>query len=60
MAEKKKTAKVSAAKGSKTGDNYRCEVCGLSLVVDEPCGCTACEVVCCGKPMKKSGSRNAC
>ena len=35
------------------GDKYKCEDCGIVLLVDTPCGCAACDVICCGKPMKK-------
>jgi hypothetical protein len=37
---------------SKKGDKYKCEDCGLVLLVEEPCGCEPVEIVCCGKPMK--------
>ena len=37
---------------NKKGDKYQCEDCGLVLMVDEPCGCEPCEIVCCGTPMK--------
>ena len=33
------------------GDKYKCEDCGIVVVVDDPCGCTACDLVCCGAPM---------
>jgi hypothetical protein len=45
---------------NKKGDKYQCEDCGLVLLVDEPCGCEPCEIVCCGTPMKPvSGSQKA-
>jgi len=48
MAEKKATKKIAK------GDAYTCEVCGLSVVVDEACGCVdVCDIICCGKPMKE-------
>ena len=37
---------------NKKGDKYHCEDCGLILMVNEPCGCEPCEIVCCGTPMK--------
>jgi len=37
---------------NKKGDKYQCEDCGLVLMVDEPCGCEPCEIVCCGTAMK--------
>lgn len=37
----------------KRGAKYKCEECGLVVVVDDPCGCTACELMCCGAQMKK-------
>jgi len=37
---------------TKKGDRFKCEVCGVVFVVDEACGCTACDIICCGKPAK--------
>ena len=37
----------------KKGAKYECEECGLVVVVDDPCGCAACELVCCEVPMKE-------
>jgi hypothetical protein len=36
----------------KKGEKYECEECGLVVLVEDPCGCNACELVCCAKPMK--------
>jgi hypothetical protein len=36
----------------KKGEKYECEECGLVVLVEDPCGCSACELVCCAKPMK--------
>jgi len=44
---------------SKKGDKYECEDCGLVIMVDEPCGCEPCEVVCCGTPMKPVSAQKA-
>lgn len=33
------------------GVKYKCEECGVVVVVDEPCGCEPCDLVCCGVPM---------
>ncbi len=56
MPEKKVTAArkaISKGKVSK-GDSYTCEACGLSVVVDEECGCAEVhEILCCGQPMKE-------
>jgi hypothetical protein len=38
------------AKGQK-GTKYKCEECGIVVAVDEPCGCSPCDLVCCGVPM---------
>lgn len=35
------------------GDKYTCEDCGIILAVDDPCGCTVCDLICCGVPMKR-------
>ncbi|MGB9622376.1 MAG: hypothetical protein ACPL07_00895 [Candidatus Bathyarchaeia archaeon] len=36
----------------KKGEKYKCENCGLVVVVDEACGCTECDLICCEKQMK--------
>lgn len=41
----------------KPGDILHCEVCGLTLIVDEECGCAMAELVCCEEPMKNKGLR---
>ena len=33
------------------GAKYECEECGIVVVVDEPCGCEPCDLLCCGVPM---------
>jgi len=33
------------------GARYKCEECGVEVVIDEPCGCEPCDLVCCGIPM---------
>jgi rubrerythrin len=45
----KKTAKK---KSMKKGAKYTCEVCGMTVIVDEICGCEACDLSCCDEPMK--------
>jgi hypothetical protein len=53
----KKTAKKQVVKG----DSYVCDVCGLSVVVDEVCGCVEThEILCCSQPMmpKKSKTKS--
>jgi len=37
---------------SKKGEKYKCEECGLIVVVDDPCGCEVVELMCCETPMK--------
>jgi len=39
------------------GAKYKCEECGLVVVVDDPCGCATCELVCCSVPMKKTEAK---
>jgi hypothetical protein len=41
--------KMMAKKGAK----YKCDECGLVVVVDEVCGCSSCDLICCGAPMKE-------
>ena len=36
----------------KKGDKYKCEECGLVVIVDDTCGCSECELICCDVPMK--------
>jgi hypothetical protein len=51
MAVKKDT--TTKKKVSK-GDLYECGVCGMAVVVDEPCGCEDdFALMCCGEPMKE-------
>ena len=37
---------------SKKGEKYKCEECGLIVVVEDPCGCEVVELMCCEKLMK--------
>jgi len=41
------------------GDRFKCDECGIVCVVDDPCGCAECDIICCGKPMKKVGKKKA-
>jgi len=42
-----------AKKGvAKKGDRYKCDECGLVVVVDDSCGCSECDLICCGEQMK--------
>ena len=62
MADKKATPtpKTAAKKRVAKGESYACEVCGLAVVVDEVCGCLdACDIVCCGRPMKAKTAKAA-
>ncbi|MCW4046943.1 MAG: hypothetical protein NWE99_05200 [Candidatus Bathyarchaeota archaeon] len=36
----------------KKGEKYKCEECGLIILVEDPCGCEECDIICCGEPMK--------
>lgn len=38
------------------GDVYRCEECSLELKVTKPCDEKNCDLICCSKQMKKTGS----
>lgn len=43
---------MATAKPVAAGDTLTCQVCGLSLVVDDVCGCAeAHEIICCSTPM---------
>jgi hypothetical protein len=37
---------------AKKGEKYKCDECGLVVVVSDPCGCSTCDLICCGVPMK--------
>ena len=37
---------------AKKGEKYKCENCGLIVVVEDPCGCEEIELLCCEAPMK--------
>ncbi|MFB0561350.1 MAG: hypothetical protein ACETWM_09085 [Candidatus Lokiarchaeia archaeon] len=37
----------------KKGDKYKCEDCGIVLIVEDPCGCAPCDIICCDAPMKQ-------
>lgn len=39
----------------KSGDVLSCEVCGLSVIVDEECGCATIDLICCEEPMVHLG-----
>lgn len=38
---------------AKKGTKYKCGQCGVVVVVDEACGCSPCDLLCCGEPMKE-------
>ncbi|MGO9015481.1 MAG: hypothetical protein ACLQF0_10915 [Dissulfurispiraceae bacterium] len=52
----KKAVKKSSPKKQKelkTGARYSCDVCGLTMSVDNPCQCQDfCDIICCGEQMK--------
>ena len=37
---------------SKKGQKYKCDECGLLIVVEDDCGCQTCDLICCSMPMK--------
>ncbi|OGD46046.1 hypothetical protein A3K79_01825 [Candidatus Bathyarchaeota archaeon RBG_13_46_16b] len=37
---------------TKKGEKYKCEECGLVVVVDSACGYSSRDLICCGEPMK--------
>ena len=49
---KKAAPKPAKAAGMKKGSKYSCSVCGLVVSVDNLCGCSTCDILCCSKPMK--------
>ncbi len=57
LSRTKKAVKKTAPKKQKelkAGARYVCDSCGLSMTVDNPCGCTDfCDIICCGEQMKQ-------
>jgi len=37
---------------TKKGQKYKCDECGLIVVIEDPCGCETVELMCCQTPMK--------
>ncbi len=50
---KKAVTKAAPKKASRVGTKYACSDCGLIVTIDEDCGCSMVDLVCCGTPMKK-------
>jgi hypothetical protein len=44
---------------AKEGDLYSCEECGMVVSVEDPCGCSMCELICCDVPMQKKAGKKA-
>ena len=40
---------------AKAGDVLSCEVCGLTVIIDEECGCATVDIICCEEPMTNTG-----
>jgi hypothetical protein len=57
-AVKKTASKTASSKKLNKGDMLACELCGLSVMVDE-CGdvVEAQEIICCDQPMKQKPSK---
>jgi hypothetical protein len=46
----------------KKGEQYKCDECGLVVLIENPCECEeACELICCEEPMKpvKASAKSA-
>ena len=46
----------------KKGEQYKCDECGLVVLVETPCECEdTCELICCEEPMKpvKAAAKSA-
>ena len=37
----------------KKGEKYKCESCGLVVLVEDACGCVEPNLICCDVPMKQ-------
>ena len=61
MAEKVASSQRKSTKRKvKNGDSLICEVCGLSIIVEEVGGMAVAEettLLCCGKPMREKTSK---
>jgi hypothetical protein len=57
MIKKVKLKIVKATSKAKKGMRYVCDSCGMILVVDQPCPCDCCDIICCGQDMKILNSR---
>jgi len=44
---------------AKKGERYKCEECGMIVTIADPCGCTECDLICCGVPMKPEKTAKA-
>jgi hypothetical protein len=44
---------------AKKGAKYTCDECGVVMVVEDPCGCAPCDLICCGVPMKEVKPKEA-
>ncbi len=36
---------------AKKGEKFACEECGVVVAVEDDCGCSACDLMCCGAPI---------
>lgn len=52
MLRKVKPKIVKATSKAKKGMQYVCDSCGMILVVESPCSCDCCDILCCGQDMK--------
>lgn len=44
--------------GTKKGDVYGCDKCGVEVKVEKDCGCAPCDLVCCGEQMKPKDKKD--
>ncbi len=38
---------------AKKGEQYKCDECGMTVQVANPCACAPCDLICCGVPMNE-------
>jgi hypothetical protein len=48
-----RTLFAGGEKMARKGSKYECEKCGIVVTVDKNCNCVACDLMCCGAPMKE-------
>ncbi len=56
MANEEKCCRDKGEAGAKKekGAKLTCDVCGMVVAVEDPCGCDDCDLLCCDRPMRET------